>query len=115
MALMMCCQIQRAYNYPINFFEIIYLFIIIRFQEKAAIQSRVYKDQQMKPCDRAVYWVEYVIRNRGAENLKSNSIGLNDLQYFLFDVLSILFTCSVLVAFLGYLIINKITSKKSYS
>lgn len=69
----------------------------------------------MKPCDRAVYWVEYVIRNRGAENLKSDSIGLNDLQYFLFDVLSTIFACIVLVALLGYLIISKITSKKSNS
>lgn len=66
----------------------------------------------MKPCDRAVYWVEYVIRNRGAKHLKSHSIGLNDLQYFLFDVLLIIFACNVLVALLGYLIINKITSKK---
>lgn len=40
----------------------------------------------MKPLDRAIYWIEYVIRNDGAKYLISDSIELNDAQYFLFDI-----------------------------
>lgn len=68
---------------------------MFRFKEKAEIQSRVYRDQPMKPLDRAVYWVEYVIRNGGAGHLKSHSVGLNDFQYFAFDVSSVLLVVPV--------------------
>jgi len=71
----------------------------------------VYKDQPTKPLDQAVYWVEYVIRNGGAKHLKSDSIELNDLQYFLLDILLILLILTTLIAWLCYLTVVKITSK----
>lgn len=74
----------------------------------AEIQSRVYVDQPMKPLDRAVYWVEYVIRNGGAGHLKSDSIGLNDAQYFLFDVSSVLLVVPVgLIGWVYYAAVAK--------
>lgn len=78
----------------------------IRFQEKAMIQSSVYRDQPMKPLDRAVYWVEYVIQNGGAKHLKSVSIGLNDLQYFLFDVSLVLIVTTGLIVWLCFCIVK---------
>lgn len=74
-------------------------------------QSLVYKDQPMKPLDRAVYWVEYVIRYGGAGHLKSDSIGLNDLQYFLFDISFILFLSFGLIAWLCNFLIAKVMFK----
>lgn len=65
----------------------------------------------MKPLDRAIYWIDYVIRNGGANHLKSDSIGLNDLQYFLVDVSLILFLSTALVAWLCYFVIIKVISK----
>lgn len=62
----------------------------------------------MKPLDRAVYWVEYVIRNGGAEHLESDSIGLNDLQYFLLDVLLVFIITTVLNVWSCYLIVKVI-------
>jgi len=50
------------------------------------IQSQIFKDQPMKPLDRAVYWVEYVIRNGGAKHLISDSIELTDAEYFVIDL-----------------------------
>jgi len=73
-----------------------------RFKEKAMVQSMVYKDQPMKPLDRAVYWIEYVIRNDGAKYLRSDSIGLNDSQYFLLDVLFLLILSTGLITWLCY-------------
>lgn len=61
----------------------------------------------MKPLDRAVYWVEYVIRNGGAEHLISHSIGLNDMEYFLFDVAMCLIIPIGFTIYLSYLFIAK--------
>lgn len=71
----------------------------------------MYRDQPMKPLDRAVYWVEYVIRNGGAKHLKSDSVGLNDVQYFLFDIVFLLLIPIVCVFWSCYLFIVKITYK----
>jgi len=75
------------------------------------IQSLVYKDQPMKPLDRAVYWVEYVIRYGGAGHLKSYSIGLNDLQYFLFDISLIVLLSFGLIAWLCNFVTAKVMFK----
>lgn len=65
----------------------------------------------MKPLDRAIYWIEYVIRNGGANHLKSDSIGLNDLQYFLVDLSIILLSLTAVIVWFCYLIITKVTYK----
>lgn len=65
----------------------------------------------MKPLDRAVYWVEYVIQHGGAQHLKSDSIGLNDFQFFLFDISLILLVLTGFIFWLCYLVVSKITSK----
>jgi len=65
----------------------------------------------MKPLDRAVYWVEYVIRYGGAGHLKSDSIGLKDIQYFLFDISLIVLLSFGLNAWLCIFVIAKVISK----
>jgi len=79
----------------------------------ALIQSHIYRDQPMKALERAIFWVEYVIRNGGAEHLKSNSIGLNDIQYFVFDASLVILVSIVLTAWFCYLVIIKISTKIS--
>ncbi|XP_029346054.1 2-hydroxyacylsphingosine 1-beta-galactosyltransferase isoform X2 [Acyrthosiphon pisum] len=81
------------------------------FKKNVEIQSRVYRDQPMKPLQRAVYWVEYVIRNGGAGHLKSDSVELNDMQYFLFDIVFILLILIVCIVWSCYLIVVRNASK----
>uniref|UniRef100_A0A2S2PG58 UDP-glucuronosyltransferase n=1 Tax=Schizaphis graminum TaxID=13262 RepID=A0A2S2PG58_SCHGA len=81
------------------------------FKEKSMIQNQVYRDQPTKPLDRAVYWIEYVIRNDGAKYLKSDSLGLNSAQYFLFDVTLFLILLTTIITWLGYRGIVKVLSK----
>jgi len=76
------------------------------------IQSQIFEDQPMKPLDRAVYWVEYVIRNGGAKHLVSDSIELNDAQYFVLDISLILLVLTGLIIWLCYLIKTNVISKK---
>lgn len=49
------------------------------------------RDQKERPLDRAVYWIEYVIRHKGAEHLRSPSRHLTIFQRDLFDIALILF------------------------
>lgn len=65
----------------------------------------------MKPLDRAIYWIEYVIRNDGAMYLKSNSIELNNPQYFLVDVTLVLLIATGLITWLTYREVVKVSSK----
>jgi len=65
----------------------------------------------MTPLDRAIYWIEYVIRNDGAKYLISDSAGLNDLQYFLFDVNMTLLISTGIIMWLCYHSVTKIKSK----
>lgn len=54
----------------------------------------------MKPLDRAVYWVEYVLRHNGTSFLKISSPTLNYIQYFSIDfcfIIISLITISVFV------------------
>ncbi len=32
--------------------------------------SRIHHDQPMNPLDQAVYWIEFVMRNKGAKHLR---------------------------------------------
>lgn len=75
------------------------------------IQSNVYRDHPMKPIDQAIYWIEYVIRNGGAKHLKSESIGLNNGQYFLLDVILFLTLLIGIITWLFYRGTVKIASK----
>ncbi|XP_060866657.1 UDP-glycosyltransferase UGT4-like isoform X2 [Metopolophium dirhodum] len=86
---------EKGYGKLVNFFEmteesfenaIIEVLSNVMYKEMVKIQSQIFKDQPMKPLDRAVYWVEYVIRNGGAKHLISDSIELNDVEYVVLDL-----------------------------
>lgn len=65
----------------------------------------------MKPLDSAVYWVEYVIRHKGASHLRVGALDLAWYQYFLLDVISFIFLVIILSIFISYNIIKFILSK----
>lgn len=59
--------------------------------------SGLLKDRPMSPMDTAIFWIEYVIRNRGAAHLRSEAFNLPWYSYFCLDVA--LFIVSVTGAF----------------
>lgn len=62
----------------------------------------MFHDRPMKPLDKAVYWIEYVIRHNGAHHLKTAANKLNWIQFLSIDV--ILLTLIVLLIFFNILI-----------
>ncbi|XP_039996204.1 UDP glucuronosyltransferase 5 family, polypeptide G1 [Xiphias gladius] len=48
--------------------------------------SQLHRDKPMSPMDTAIFWIEYVIRNKGAAHLKSAGFSLPWYSYFCLDV-----------------------------
>ncbi|XP_044733375.1 UDP-glycosyltransferase UGT5-like, partial [Chrysoperla carnea] len=54
-------------------------------------------DQVTKPLDRAVWWIEYVIRHGGAKHLRCPATDLSWFQYYLFDVVGFILLIIILL------------------
>nr|XP_054603359.1 UDP-glucuronosyltransferase 2B17-like [Nothobranchius furzeri] len=48
--------------------------------------SQLHRDQPMSPMDTAIFWIEYVIRNKGAPHLQAAGFSLPWYSYFCLDV-----------------------------
>ena len=61
--------------------------------------SALMRDQMERPLDRAVYWIEYVIRHHGAPHLRTASRNLSLFQRGMLDVALVIFLFSLLMAY----------------
>ncbi len=61
-----------------------------RYKENAMAMSARLRDQLVPKQDLIRYWVDYVIRNKGARHLKSPAYKLNFVQYHSLDVIGFL-------------------------
>nr|QVG59863.1 UDP-glucuronosyltransferase [Nilaparvata lugens] len=88
------------------------------FKENAQKLSKIIKDEPSTPMERAIFWVEHVIRHKGADHLKSMRLSLTWYQYLLVDIIA-LFVAVALVIFyvfkllLGLLLSNSDKSSKN--
>ncbi|XP_048220626.1 UDP-glucuronosyltransferase 2B31-like [Perognathus longimembris pacificus] len=62
--------------------------------------SRIHHDQPVKPLDRAVFWIEFVMRHKGAKHLRPAVHDLTWLQYHSLDVIGFLLACVAAVIFI---------------
>ncbi|XP_053692178.1 UDP-glycosyltransferase UGT5-like [Sabethes cyaneus] len=58
------------------------------YKRLAKKASQLFRDNLVPPMDEAMYWIEYVIRHKGAKHLKSVSVDLNWVQYHMLDVVT---------------------------
>lgn len=70
-----------------------------RYKENTKKLAALAMDQPMTGLEKVVWWIEYVIRNRGAKHLRNPAADLPFYQYFLLD------TAAALLAFFGVLTI----------
>ncbi|XP_055640860.1 UDP-glucosyltransferase 2-like [Toxorhynchites rutilus septentrionalis] len=61
------------------------------FQQNVNHLSGLFRDNPTDPLEEAVFWIEYVIRHRGAAHLKSAAIKVSWYQYLLLDVFVLIF------------------------
>ncbi|XP_069314165.1 UDP-glucuronosyltransferase 2B4-like [Eulemur rufifrons] len=70
------------------------------YKENAMKLSRIHHDQPMKPLDRAVFWIEFVMRHKGAKHLRVAAHDLTWFQYHSLDVIGFLLACVVTAIFI---------------
>lgn len=68
----------------------------------------MFHDQPLKPLDKAVYWIEYVICHNGAHHLKPAGNQLNWFQLMSIDVILILLFTSLIFIIVSFYIMEKI-------
>lgn len=61
--------------------------------------SDISKDTVLTPLDQAVWWVEYIIRHKGAPHLRPASLDLHWTQYYLIDIAAFLIFTACIITF----------------
>ncbi|XP_034461805.1 UDP-glucuronosyltransferase 2C1-like [Hippoglossus hippoglossus] len=56
--------------------------------------SSLHRDQPIAPMDHAIFWVEYVIRHKGAAHLRTEAYKMPWYSYYSLDVLLVLLTAA---------------------
>ncbi|KAM4708016.1 UDP-glucuronosyltransferase 2A2-like isoform 2-T2 [Discoglossus pictus] len=71
-----------------------------KYKENALRLSRIHHDQPIKPLDRAVFWIEFVMRHKGAKHLRPAAHELTWYQYHCLDVIGFLLLCLLTVIYI---------------
>lgn len=62
-------------------------------------------DHPMKSLDRAIWWIEYVIRHNGTKHLRSPTADIPWIQYLLLDIIFVVLVgVFVIVKLIQYLV-----------
>ncbi|CAH0555380.1 unnamed protein product [Brassicogethes aeneus] len=78
-------------------------------------RSKIMHDQPFKPMDSAIFWIEYVIRHKGASHLRIAGLDLAWYQYLSLDVYVFVSSVSILVALILVKLCKMICCKKTKS
>ncbi|XP_055619395.1 UDP-glycosyltransferase UGT5-like [Toxorhynchites rutilus septentrionalis] len=81
------------------------------YAKNAQLVSRSFRDKPMTPKETAAFWVEYVIRHKGAPQLRSPAMQLSFFQYHLLDVYAVVFLIMILTGAMVGFFVRKIYRK----
>ncbi|XP_039982665.1 UDP-glucuronosyltransferase 2C1-like [Xiphias gladius] len=75
--------------------------------------SRLHRDQPMKPLDHALFWIEFVMRHKGAAHLRTESYRLPWYSYHSVDVVLCFLATIAVITFLPLVFFKHACLKKS--
>ena len=78
------------------YIEINQIHILCRYRNRARELSAIYRDFD-NPVEMAAFWIEYVLRHRGARLLKSKAVDMGFVQEYLLDVFTVFLAVGSLV------------------
>ncbi|XP_034548143.1 UDP-glucuronosyltransferase 2A2-like [Notolabrus celidotus] len=81
------------------------------YRENMQELSRLHRDQPIKPLDRAMFWIEFVMRHKGAAHLKTKSYKLSWIQYHSIDVIALLLFVVMMMALICFVVVKYLLSK----
>ena len=79
-----------------------------KYKENVMEIANRLRDQPQTPMEKAVFWVEYVARHKGAEFMRTSAQYLNLIEYNNLDVYSFFAAFAFLVVFVVIYIFKKI-------
>lgn len=53
------------------------------------IRSKLFQNQQIHPLERALFWIENTLSNRGTKHLSLSTFRLNFFQFYMIDALGL--------------------------
>ncbi|XP_060527649.1 UDP-glycosyltransferase UGT5-like [Cylas formicarius] len=82
-----------------------------RYLRNTKYRSELMHDRPVKPMDLAAYWVDYVIRHKGAQHLQVAGVQLPLYKYLMLDVLAIIFVIAFTIFYSFYRIVKHCTTQ----
>ncbi|XP_023022724.2 UDP-glycosyltransferase UGT5 isoform X1 [Leptinotarsa decemlineata] len=79
-------------------------------QSMKSLSAR-FNDRPLSPMDTAIYWIEYVVRHKGAFFMRTAAVDMPWYQQLLLDVIGFLVLIVVLVAYVFYRISSSVFNK----
>lgn len=74
--------------------------------EKAKLISRNFRDQPERPVDRAVWWIEYVMRNPNPDHLRSPVLKMGLVAGNSYDTLLLIFVTVTVLLWAFWKLVN---------
>ncbi|XP_023012473.2 UDP-glycosyltransferase UGT5 [Leptinotarsa decemlineata] len=79
-----------------------------KYRDNAKRRSAIMHDRKVKPMDLATYWIEFVVRHKGAPHLSVAALDLTWYQYFLVDIVLLVGAVVASLMLASYFILKKI-------
>jgi hypothetical protein len=70
-------------------------------------RSRIMNDRPLKPIDTAIYWIEHVIRHKGAPHLRPAGLDLKWYEREMVDIIIVLTLLTIALFVIFYIIIKR--------
>lgn len=78
------------------------LFVTFRYKEQIQKISKLIADRPMTGLDKAIWWIEYVIRNKGAPYFKYEAREISWYKFLMLDVVTFLLAVTTLLSYIFY-------------
>ncbi|XP_051561154.1 UDP-glucuronosyltransferase 2C1-like isoform X2 [Myxocyprinus asiaticus] len=82
------------------------------YRENMQRLSRLHKDVPVKPLDNAIFWIEFVMRHKGAAHLRTESYKMPWYSYHTVDVILFLISSVSLIVLTTYAVIRYLCCRK---
>lgn len=83
------------------------------YSENAKEASAKLKDNIVNPMDEFVWWIEHVVKFKGAKYLKSNAANMSTFSYLLIDVFAVTIFGISIISYGFYFVLKKIFARKT--
>lgn len=83
------------------------------YNNRAKEIARLFNDNLVHPMEEAIFWIEYVMRSKGAKHLKSHAVNMSLFSYLLLDVLALPTGAIILTYILIKLFLRRILNKEN--